>query len=89
MYNKPDTSLFIPSTILKYFDLHWLTIIALSVFEEYSLITDHVPGDFNLCENGGTCTVDASGTAVCTCNGGWTGANCTGTFKLYRYMVGN
>ena len=47
------------------------------------------PCDFNLCENGGTCTVDASGTAVCTCSGGWTGANCTGTFKLYRYMVGN
>ena len=47
------------------------------------------PCDFNLCENGGTCTVDSSGTAVCTCNGGWTGANCTGTWSVINEYPSN
>ena len=35
----------------------------------------------NPCLNDGSCTVDIYSEAVCTCNGEWTGCDCSSKFK--------
>ena len=35
----------------------------------------------NPCLNDGSCTVDVDGKSVCTCNGEWTGCDCSSKYK--------
>ena len=39
----------------------------------------------NPCLNDGSCTVDIYGEAVCTCNGEWTGCDCSSKYTLKFY----
>ena len=54
-------------------------IVQVSLNTEYSISVS--PCSPNPCLNDGSCTVDIYGEAVCTCNGEWTGCDCSSKFK--------
>jgi hypothetical protein len=47
------------------------------------------PCSANPCLNGGSCTVDVNGEAVCACNGEWSGFYCSGLFYIYGQILSN
>ena len=48
---------------------------------EYDVNISVSPCSPNPCLNDGSCTVDVDGKSVCTCNGEWTGCDCSSKYK--------
>ena len=48
---------------------------------EYDVNISVSPCSPNPCLNDGSCTVDINGEAVCTCNGEWTGCDCSSKYE--------